>query len=258
MLSSGRHQKRHDINRRTLFSAGLIMPLDLDQDDCCDFYCSPDYHDDDKTVSTASSPITPSSDVSALFPSWGLCLPEPAIDLSSWDATPDWVRNSSRLLKRSWDFNDNHLAGTKNNFHQKRRRYSYQVRDNMATSMANQTPEQIQGASRMPDMPLRFVEITPDNILSGDIHRAQGEWKRGRPRLDKSNSKTKSNKVSSPYRNNPPEIKAASARSTIEVPEVHTTASYRHALFQPVFDHLLVTDVERDFFASLFASVPLH
>lgn len=253
MLSSTLGQKTPDMDGKPLFSDGLVMPLDFDPDYYSDFFSSSDHPDDDKTVSTASSPITPSSDISALFPSWNPCLPEPVIDLSSWDATPEWIRNSSRLPRRSFDFNNIHFGSAENSFSHKKRRHNYQVPDSLATPPASEPPEPIREAPKAPDMPLRFVEITPDNILSGDIHRAQGEWKRGRPRINKSNSKPKSNKASSPSRSNWPGRKASPAMSTIGVPRAHTTESYNHSLFQPVFDHLLVTDMERDFFSSLFA-----
>ncbi|KAK4949684.1 hypothetical protein LTR10_011525 [Elasticomyces elasticus] len=193
-----------------LFQDALIMPFDLAENISSYSYLVSE-HDDVTTPSTASSPLTPSSDNSSVFPGWSLLSQEPGLDLSSWDATPDWVKQRSPQL---YDLDDS-LAS------HKKACYMDDPHDLLVSAA-----EPAEEASKDAKTPFRFVEITPDKILSGEIHRAKGEWKRGRPRLRKSAPKSKS-KV--------------------------TPARHEANLFQPVFDHLLVTEQEKGFFAGLFA-----
>lgn len=221
-----------------LFQDALVIPHDQARDLSSESY-SPCEHDDDRTLSTASSPVTPSSDISTLFPSWALLSQESEMDLSSWDATPDWVK---QLSPQSYDVDGSRLS-------RKRRRPIDEPYD--LPVAAEEPPETMVQIS---DAPFRFVEITPDSIVSGDIHRAKGEWKRGRPRLQKSASKTKS-KARRTSTQQQHETDQDNTKPSVEVVSCDGPAAPRHeqSLFQPVFDHLLVTEQERDFFAGLFA-----
>jgi hypothetical protein len=108
------------------------------------------------------------------------------------------------------------------------------------------------------DVPLRFVSVTPHNILSGDIHRTQGEWKRGRPRLSKSSSKTKTPRSpAAPHAEQLPKT-GVEPRQTPEAVDDKLVSTVSHGLFGPVFDNLLVTDQERDFFERLFVPGAHH
>ncbi|KAI1630124.1 hypothetical protein EDD37DRAFT_83303 [Exophiala viscosa] len=220
-----------------LFRDALIMPLDLGQDHITDAYLFSEY-DDNTTPVTASSPSTPSSEISSLCPSWTLLPRERKVDLSSWDATPDWIKRRS---PRFCDLDDGLLGREK-------RRHMDEPHDLVVASV--EPPE---AGPNNPGTPFRFVEIHPDNILSGEVHRAKGEWKRGRPRLRKSASNAKS-KVGITTGG-----QCGMDRMDTETSGEPTTcyrqvaARHEPSLFQPVFDHLLVTDQERDFFAGLFA-----
>ncbi|KAI1616324.1 hypothetical protein EDD36DRAFT_415227 [Exophiala viscosa] len=219
-----------------LFQDALIMPLDLDQNHSSDAYLFSEY-DDNTTLSTAGSPSTPSSEIATLSPSWSFLPKERGMDLSSWDATPDWIKRRS---PRSYDLDDGILG-------RKKRRHLDEPHDLVVASV-----EPHEARPNNSGTPFRFVEITPDNILSGEVHRAKGEWKRGRPRRKSaSNAKSKVAITTGGQCGMDRIDTEPSGQPTTSYGQ--TAARHEPSLFQPVFDQLLVTEQERDFFAGLFA-----
>ncbi|KIW13009.1 hypothetical protein PV08_08196 [Exophiala spinifera] len=227
------------------------MPEDFDDDFPSDLYWEPSQIEDDQTTSSVSSPPTPSSDISAFVPSWKPCSPRLEMDLSSWDATPEWIKQSSRGRQRAWDCSESDPTG--DCIQDKRLRYNYQSADYMPAPIIIESQEPTQEPPKEPDVPLRFVTVTADNILSGDIHRAQGEWKRGRPRLNKPTSKRKAATATCSEQKYPARMRVSHSPSGIGTVVSHASEPHHQSLFQPVFDHLLVTDQERTFFSALFS-----
>lgn len=227
------------------------MPQDFDDDYSSDLYWQPNQFDDDQTTSTVSSPLTPSSDISTFIPNWKSCSPRLEMDLSSWDATPEWIKQSSRLWQRPLDCSES--DATSEHIRHKKRRYNHQTPDYMPAPVKIESQVPKKATLKEPDVPLRFVTVTADNILSGDIHRAQGEWKRGRPRLNKPNSKTKEATAISSERKDSVGMRISQTPSSIGDLPPYASEQPNQSLFQPVFDHLLVTDQERTFFSALFS-----
>ncbi|KAL6251104.1 hypothetical protein RBB50_001312 [Rhinocladiella similis] len=259
MLSTRNFYSQQTRDHAPLSSRGLIMPQDFDDDYSSELYWQPSLFDDDQTTSTVSSPLTPTSDISAFIPNWKSSSPRLEMDLSSWDATPEWIKQSSRLRQRPWDCSE--TDATSEYVQHKKRRYNYQSPDFMPASIKIEAQAPKMETPKELDVPLRFVTVTADNILSGDIHRAQGEWKRGRPRLNKANSKSKAVTAvvaaASPEQKDPARMRVSQTPSSIGNLAPHASEQpYNSTLFQPVFDHLLVTDQERTFFSSLFSQSP--
>lgn len=246
------------MEHQIFMNGAIIVSFDMDQDPLHDHYYQPDSYDDDQTATTASSPITPASDNSVPFSHWNSRLQESELDLSSWDATPDGIRMSNTLQFQPWNFGDIEPKKVEGYSRNQKQFQSGTIGSNATfRDDAIKSPRPSKRPRQETEVPLRFVSVTPDNILSGDIHRTQGEWKRGRPRLVKPAPKSKTLP-------SPPSAKKQTVGTRIQPPVAVDSASNYPAslnnqtLLGPVFDHLRVTTQERNFFASLFPPGEFH
>jgi len=243
-----------NMERQPVFEDAMIMPFDMDQDGESNYYYQPDSYDDDQTATTASSPITPSSDNSILFSSWSSCSQDPVMDLSSWDATPEWIRTSPPRQfppRNSSEADPKYFAGYPRD---KKSDHIHTIHSYAAIPDDSiHSPRPSKKARKNEGAPLRFVSVTPASILSGDIHRTQGEWKRGRPRLVRPAPKSKT-RPSAPASNDQ-EFEAEALQSSVafHCPKGCLASPCSQSLFGPVFDHLRVTTQEQNFFAALLA-----